>query len=48
MDFQPLKKAGHPEDVGRAVAFLADDRRAGFATGTEIDIDGALSLVPHC
>lgn len=45
-EYQPLRKAGKPEDIGKAVAFLADDRKAAFVTGSEFFIDGALSLAP--
>ncbi len=43
---QPMKRTGMPEDVGRAVAFLADNTKASFATGTEVDIDGGCRLSP--
>ncbi len=43
---QPLSQVGRPEDIGRAVAFLADETKSGFATGTDINIDGGYKLVP--
>lgn len=36
----PLGRIGHPEEVARAIRFLADPREAGFITGTSILIDG--------
>ncbi|MGE0255750.1 MAG: SDR family NAD(P)-dependent oxidoreductase [Alphaproteobacteria bacterium] len=35
----PLGRAGTPEEVANAVAFLASDR-AAFLTGTNLDVDG--------
>ncbi len=43
---QPLSQVGRPEDIGRAVVFLADETKSGFATGTDINIDGGYKLVP--
>jgi len=40
----PLRRAGRAEDVGEAVAFLADPDRAGFVTGTVIRVDGGYSV----
>jgi NAD(P)-dependent dehydrogenase (short-subunit alcohol dehydrogenase family) len=39
----PLGRLGIAEDVGSAVAFLADDRQAGYITGADIRIDGGLN-----
>ncbi len=41
---QPLKRCGVPEDIGKMVAFLADDSKSGFATGAEFFVDGAMSV----
>ena len=40
---QPIKRAGTPEDIAAAVAFLASDD-ASFVTGTHIVIDGGLTI----
>lgn len=40
---QPGKKAGEPEDIAHAVAFLASDE-AGFITGQVIHVDGGKSI----
>lgn len=37
----PMKRLGHPEEIARAVAFLAID--ATFTTGAEIPVDGGWS-----
>ena len=39
----PLKRAGRPEDIGRAVAFLASDK-ASYITGVTLRVDGGLIL----
>ncbi len=39
----PAKRAGKAEEVAELVAFLASDR-AGFISGTAIDIDGGLAV----
>ncbi|MFC6100261.1 glucose 1-dehydrogenase [Olivibacter domesticus] len=39
----PLKKMGEAEDVARLVTYLCDDA-ASFITGTEIIVDGGLTL----
>lgn len=39
----PMGRWGYPEDVARAVAALATGQ-LGFATGTVINVDGALSI----
>ena len=40
----PLGRAGSPGDVAEAVLFLLDDDRAAYVTGTELRVDGGLSL----
>lgn len=42
-DFQPIPRAGEPEDLAAAVVFLAGPG-ARFLTGQEIVVDGGLSL----
>ncbi|MDX3915284.1 MULTISPECIES: glucose 1-dehydrogenase [Olivibacter] len=39
----PLKKMGEPEDVAKLVTYLCDDA-ASFITGTEIIVDGGITL----
>lgn len=39
----PVGRLGTPEDIARAVAFLADDA-AGFITGATIDVNGGQYL----
>jgi NAD(P)-dependent dehydrogenase (short-subunit alcohol dehydrogenase family) len=39
----PSGRAGHASEIAEAVVFLASDR-AGFISGTAIDIDGGLSV----
>lgn len=43
---QPVARGGEPEDVARAVAFLASGD-AGFVTGASLVIDGGLTLGPR-
>ena len=43
VDAQPGKKAGKPEDVAAAVAFLASEE-AGFITGQLLYVDGGKSI----
>lgn len=40
---QPVARAGRPEDIAAAVAYLASDD-AGFVTGTQIVVDGGLTI----
>lgn len=40
---QPVKRAGRPEDIAAAVAFLLSDE-AGFITGTHLVIDGGITI----
>jgi 3-oxoacyl-[acyl-carrier protein] reductase len=39
----PVKKFGTPEDVARAVAFLADDQ-TGYITGQVLCVDGGMAM----
>jgi NAD(P)-dependent dehydrogenase (short-subunit alcohol dehydrogenase family) len=39
---QVMKRIGHPEDIGHAVAFLVSDE-ASFITGTQLFVDGGLT-----
>jgi NAD(P)-dependent dehydrogenase (short-subunit alcohol dehydrogenase family) len=39
----PLKRMGQPEDIGKAVAFLASDD-ASFITGVVLPVDGGFTL----
>ncbi|OZE90745.1 short-chain dehydrogenase [Rhodococcus sp. 14-2686-1-2] len=41
--FQPIPRAGEPEDLAYAAAFLASDD-ATFVTGQELGVDGGLAL----
>jgi NAD(P)-dependent dehydrogenase (short-subunit alcohol dehydrogenase family) len=40
---QPVARAGRPEDIAGAVAYLASDD-AAFVTGTSILVDGGLTI----
>ena len=39
MSYMPLKRMAHPEEIGKAIAYLASDD-AGFITGAAFSIDG--------
>jgi 3-oxoacyl-[acyl-carrier protein] reductase len=39
----PVKKFGTPEDVARAVAFLAEDN-TGYITGQVLCVDGGMAM----
>jgi len=43
---QPIRRAGRPEDIAAAVAFLASDD-AAFITGTHLLVDGGLTIGPR-
>lgn len=44
IDQIPLKKMGTADEVARLVGYLSDDQLSGFITGTEIVIDGGITL----
>jgi acetoacetyl-CoA reductase/3-oxoacyl-[acyl-carrier protein] reductase len=39
----PMHRAGHPEEIARVVAFLAQDA-SGYITGQIWDVDGGLNM----
>ncbi|PTS84224.1 2,5-dichloro-2,5-cyclohexadiene-1,4-diol dehydrogenase [Sphingomonas sp. HMWF008] len=43
---QPLQRAGTPDDIAAAVAYLASED-AGFVTGTHIVVDGGMTIGPR-
>ncbi len=43
---QPIARAGRPEDIAAAVAYLASDD-AAFVTGTHIVVDGGMTIGPR-
>jgi NAD(P)-dependent dehydrogenase (short-subunit alcohol dehydrogenase family) len=43
---QPVARAGMPEDIANAVAFLASDA-AGFMTGASLIVDGGITVGPR-
>ena len=45
MRLVPYKRIGEPEDIGRAVTWLASDA-ADYVTGTSLYIDGGMTLYP--
>lgn len=45
MTLVPYKRIGEPEDIGRAVAWLASDQ-ADYITGVTLFIDGGMTLYP--
>lgn len=40
----PLHRTGTPEDIGEAVAYLADNELSGYVTGITLTVDGGLKL----
>ena len=42
----PLRRIGNPEEIGHAAAFLLSDRLSPYTTGSDIVVDGGLSLRP--
>jgi 3-oxoacyl-[acyl-carrier protein] reductase len=47
IDTIPLRRAGDlEEDIGPAAAFLLSDKLSGYTTGSELVVDGGLSLRP--
>jgi NAD(P)-dependent dehydrogenase (short-subunit alcohol dehydrogenase family) len=36
----PLGRIGHPDEVARAIYFMADDKWSSFVTGTTLLVDG--------
>jgi len=45
MDLVPYKRIGEPEDIGRAVVWLASDY-SDYITGTSLFVDGGMTLYP--
>lgn len=45
LDRTPMQRHGTPEDVAKAVLFLASDKTASYITGQRIVVDGGLSLL---
>ena len=43
LDHVPLKRLGQPEDVARAVLFLAS-REAGYVTGATLNVNGGMYM----
>jgi NAD(P)-dependent dehydrogenase (short-subunit alcohol dehydrogenase family) len=43
---QPVRRAGRPEDIAAAIAYLLSDD-AGFVTGTHILVDGGMFVGPR-
>ena len=39
----PMGRFARPEDIARAIAFLADDNESGFVNGTTLVVDGGWS-----
>jgi len=44
VDQIPLKKMGTAEEVSKLVSYLSDDQISSYVTGTEIIIDGGITL----
>ena len=36
----PMARFASPDDIARAIAFLADDRQSGFINGQALAVDG--------
>ncbi len=45
MELVPYKRIGEPEDIGRAVVWLASDY-SDYITGTSLVVDGGMTLYP--
>jgi glucose 1-dehydrogenase len=45
MELVPYKRIGEPEDIGRAVVWLASDY-SDYITGTSLFVDGGMTLYP--
>jgi NAD(P)-dependent dehydrogenase (short-subunit alcohol dehydrogenase family) len=45
-DYHPLKRIAKPEEVAEVVLFLAG-QKAGFITGTTVDVDGGIGACLH-
>jgi len=43
--FQPIGRAGTPEDIAKMVAFVIDNDQASFVTGSYFLADGGLSAI---
>jgi len=39
----PMHRFGEPDEIARAVAYLADDEQSAFVTGTTLTVDGGWS-----
>jgi NAD(P)-dependent dehydrogenase (short-subunit alcohol dehydrogenase family) len=39
----PMHRFGEPDEIARAVAYLADDEQSSFVTGTTLTVDGGWS-----
>jgi 3-oxoacyl-[acyl-carrier protein] reductase len=44
MERTPLQRVGQPEEVTKAVLFLASEKMASFITGHKLYVDGGISL----
>ena len=42
----PLRRIGEPSEIGYSAVFLLSDRLSPYTTGSEIAVDGGLSLRP--